>query len=186
VPERRVRLVVHYSQGSFPVWKLGPLVDDNLDPASLPIPADLAAELTAWGQAHPAAAGSDVEAFLERGAALTGRLANDLGPGYHVTFAGDQAPVQYFRILDDRSERPTGLLRRTLPAAFKIDTGRYPNPATARAAIEEATSLLTRRQLAFEVATYAADPFPAVPSWEAVREQLGWHQPAEDQESRGR
>jgi hypothetical protein len=114
VPERTVRLAVHCHQGSFPVWKLGPLVDDNLDPASLPISADLAAELTAWGRASPAAV-TDAEAFLERGAALTSRLANELGPAYHVTFAGDQIPVQYLAVVDDRHppERPTGLLRRT-------------------------------------------------------------------------
>jgi hypothetical protein len=66
-------------------------------PASLPIPADLTAEHTAWGQPDPVVAGSDAKAFLERGAALTGRLANDLEPGYHVTFAGVLVPVQCFQ-----------------------------------------------------------------------------------------
>jgi hypothetical protein len=228
VPERSIRLAVHYCQGSFPVWKLGPLVDDNL------------------------------------GAALTDRLADELGPGYHVTFAGNQTPVQFFAIVDIEDgrlpERPAGLLRRThtrpvatdqalhkdlqwhptdylrldalghhdrdlveiteeqaqaviadwrqlysdprrlvsviltsprpgQPAAFKVDGCRYPSTAAARAAVEEATSLLQHRRLAFEVATDPTDPtdpLPAVPSWETVRKLFGWQQPADQGQGTGR
>jgi hypothetical protein len=49
VPERSIRLAMHCSQGSFRVWEFGPLVDDNLDPVSLPSRWTLPpSSLTAW------------------------------------------------------------------------------------------------------------------------------------------
>ena len=85
----------------FPVWRPGPSSVENLDPAALPVPEELAAALMRWAEAfdatlnreNPADSGfpleRDRQAFLERGRDLAGRLARELELGYRVTYQGD-------------------------------------------------------------------------------------------------
>jgi len=102
-----LKIMPEYECYSF--WVANGGILDNVDPASLEIPADLAAEIDAWEQAYeatyvpdnPASSGfSDEEsekAFNSRGRDLATRTAEALGSGwlvqYYDTLAHELVPV---------------------------------------------------------------------------------------------
>lgn len=82
----------------WPLWEAEPGQVDNIDPADLPIDADLRDALIAWSERFdsslnwddPGGPGNfsdaDWAAFQTEGVALAERLRTTLGPGWTVTY----------------------------------------------------------------------------------------------------
>jgi hypothetical protein len=94
----RLKLMADYQ--CFPLWKYDPGYSD-CDPRSLPLSAQLVADLMTWAKKYDATLdlddpGSDRLAFTKRerdqfaqeGQLLRDRLAKELGHGYEVEYRG--------------------------------------------------------------------------------------------------
>lgn len=96
-PERRIRLMADYF--CHPLWHSGGVEVGDIDPASLPISADLQQDLGAWARAFDAILDMDDPAnkggfespqaaadFAAQGAQLADRLRGELGPDWDVAY----------------------------------------------------------------------------------------------------
>ncbi|HRD27731.1 MAG TPA: hypothetical protein PLO65_05470 [Caulobacter sp.] len=91
---RSLRLMADYQ--CFPLWEASPGLVGNVDPATLPLSADLRADLLAWAAAFDATLDLDDPArsgfteaasrarFRLEGESLGQRLREELGPGWPV------------------------------------------------------------------------------------------------------
>ena len=94
-----MRLQVRADFRCYPIWREDDGLWLDIDPASLPISAELASEFDAWAAAYEAtfneeyppdsafSSASEEQDFLATGRRLTARLARELGGGVQVEYA---------------------------------------------------------------------------------------------------
>jgi hypothetical protein len=96
-PERRIRLMADYF--CHPLWRNCGVDVGNIDPADIPISADLKGDLEAWARAFDSILDMDDpankggfespqarDAFAVRGEDLARRLRAELGPGWDIDY----------------------------------------------------------------------------------------------------